>query len=36
VGKAMDKLNSDKLAAIFIKELLWSIEAAPVPKHQLA
>ena len=37
-GKAMDKSNSDKLAAIFIKELLWCIEAdrAPQPQHQLA
>jgi len=26
-GKAMDKPNSDKLAAVFIKELLWCIEA---------
>jgi len=35
-GKAMDKLNSDKLAAIFIKELLWCIKADTVPKHELA
>lgn len=35
-GKAMDKVNSDKLAAIFIKELLWCIEADTVPQHQLA
>ncbi len=34
--KAMDKLNSDKLAAIFIKELLWCIEADTVPQYQLA
>jgi len=33
-GKALDKLNSDKLAAIFIKELLWCIEADKAPKHQ--
>jgi NAD(P)H-dependent FMN reductase len=32
-GKAMDKPNSDKLAAIFIKELLWCIEADSAPKH---
>ena len=32
-GKALDKSNSDKLAAIFIKELLWCIEADKVPKH---
>ena len=35
-GKPMDKLNSDKLAAIFIKELLWCIEADRAPQHQLA
>lgn len=34
-GKAMDKSNSDKLAAIFIKELLWCIEADRAPQHQL-
>ncbi len=32
-GRPMDKLNSDKLAAIFIKELLWCIEADKAPKH---
>lgn len=32
-GKPMDKLNSDRLAAIFIKELLWCIEADNAPKH---
>jgi len=32
-GKPMDKTNSDKLAAIFIKELLWCIEADRAPKH---
>jgi len=32
-GKPMDKLNSDKLAAIFIQELLWCIEADKAPKH---
>jgi len=31
-GKAMDKVNSDKLAAIFIKELLWCIEADKAPR----
>ena len=35
-GKAMDKSNSDKLAAVFIKELLWCIEADRAPQHQLA
>ena len=35
-GKAMDKSNSDKLAAIFIKELLWCIEADRAPQHQPA
>ena len=35
-GKAIDKLNSDKLAAIFITELLWCIEADRAPQHQLA
>lgn len=30
-GKALDKSNSDKLAAIFIKELLRYIEADKVP-----
>ena len=33
-GKAMDKSNSDKLAAVFIKELLWCIEADKAPKHE--
>lgn len=32
-GKPMDKLNSDKLAAIFIKELLWCVEADRAPKQ---
>ena len=32
-GNAIDKSNSDKLAAIFIKELLWCIEADRAPKH---
>ena len=32
-GKAMDKANSDKLAAFFIKKLLWCIEADKEPKH---
>ncbi len=35
-GKAMDKLNSDKLAAVFIKELLWCIEADKAPQRQSA
>ena len=35
-GKALDKPNSDKLAAIFITELLWCIEADRSPQHQLA
>lgn len=35
-GKALDKSNSDKLAAIFIKELIWCIEADRVPQHQLS
>ena len=35
-GKAMDKSNSDKLAAIFIKELLWCIEADRATKYKLA
>ena len=30
-GKPMDKLNSDKLAAIFMQELLWCIEADKAP-----
>ncbi len=32
-GKPLDKANSDKLAAVFIKELLWCIEADKAPKH---
>jgi NAD(P)H-dependent FMN reductase len=32
-GNALNKSNSDKLAAIFIKELLWCIEADLAPKH---
>lgn len=32
-GKALDKANSDKFAAVFIKELLWCIEADLAPKH---
>ncbi len=32
-GKPMDKTNSNKLAAIFIKELLWCIEADRAPIH---
>lgn len=32
-GKPTDKLNSDKLAAIYIKELLWCIEADKAPEH---
>ena len=35
-GKPMDKSNSDKLAAVFIKELLWCIEADSAPQHKLA
>ena len=35
-GKPMDKSNSDKLAAFFIKELLWCIEADKAPQHQPA
>lgn len=34
-GKALDQTNSDKLAAIFIKELLWCIEADLAPDKQL-
>lgn len=30
-GKAQDKINSDKLASIFIAELLWCIEADSAP-----
>jgi NAD(P)H-dependent FMN reductase len=33
-GNALDKMNSDKFAAIFIKELLWCIEADRAPTHQ--
>jgi NAD(P)H-dependent FMN reductase len=33
-GKALDKLNSDKFAAIFTKELLWCIEADKAPSHR--
>jgi NAD(P)H-dependent FMN reductase len=33
-GKPSDKLNSDKFAAIFIKELLWCIKADKAPSHQ--
>ena len=32
-GKALDKSSSDKLAAVFIKELLWCIEADKAPVH---
>ena len=32
-GKPMDKAKSDKLAAVFINELLWCIEADKAPKH---
>ncbi len=32
-GKPMDKLNSDKLAAIFMQELLWCIQADKAPKQ---
>ena len=32
-GKALDKSNSDKLSAVFVKELLWCIEADKAPKH---
>ncbi len=35
-GNAMDKSNSDKLAAVFVKELLWCIEADKAPQHLLA
>ncbi len=35
-GKAMDKLNSDKLAEIFIKELLWCIEVDRAPQRHPA
>lgn len=33
-GNAIDKTNSDELAAVFIKELLWCIEADKAPQHQ--
>jgi NAD(P)H-dependent FMN reductase len=33
-GNPKDKSNSDKLAAIFVKELLWCIEADKAPKHE--
>ena len=33
-GNAIDKTKSDKLAAVFIKELLWCIEADKEPKYQ--
>ncbi len=33
-GKALDKAKSDQLAAIFIKELLWCIEADCAPQHK--
>ena len=33
-GKALDKPTSDKLAAIFLKELLWCIEADRAPQHK--
>ena len=32
-GNAMDKSKSDKLAAVFVKELLWCIEADNAPEH---
>lgn len=32
-GNALDKTKSDKLAAVFTKELLWCIEADKAPKH---
>ncbi len=32
-GNAMEKSKSDKLAAVFIKELLWCIEADRAPQH---
>lgn len=34
-GTPMDKSNSDKLAAIFIKELLWCVEADRAPERHL-
>ncbi len=33
-GTASDKSTSDKLAGVFIKELLWCIEADKAPVHQ--
>lgn len=30
---ALDKVNSEKLAAVFIKKLLWYIEADKAPAH---
>ncbi len=33
-GAAVDKPASDSLAAIFVKELLWCIEADTDPRHQ--
>ncbi len=33
-GIAVDKSASDVLAAAFVKELLWCIEADTDPKHQ--
>lgn len=35
-GNALDKYNSDKLAAVFVKELLWCIDADRAPQHLLA
>jgi hypothetical protein len=35
-GKAMDKLKSCKPAAIFVKELLWCVEADRAPQYQIA
>lgn len=32
-GNATDKSGSDKLAAVFVKELLWCVEADKAPKH---
>ena len=32
-GNALDKSSSDKLAAVFIKELSWCMEADSAPKH---
>lgn len=32
-GHATDKSGSDKLAAVFVKELLWCVEADKAPKH---